>query len=141
MAINLFSEINKEIFYKRQQGYSPFDILKYMQSIEPCLDELLLLNHVARVLKEKGMPFSQKQIKKVFNRIYVLSYHGDKAQAWTFLKSFCSKKLIVFKSEKAHPISNVPSLPLKEIQRSLVINDLTQNHVELIETKKSEVYA
>jgi len=43
MAINLFSEINKEIFYKRQQGYSPFDILKYMQSIEPCLDELLFI--------------------------------------------------------------------------------------------------
>jgi len=114
--MNIFQEFDNNIFFKRQNGYSPRDILKTMQGNEPCLDDLLLLNHLARVCSGKGLPFSQKQIKRLFNEVHRFEFHGNKAEAWTFLKTFCSKKLIIFKSEntkKAVPSQKVPSVTHK----------------------------
>jgi len=110
---NLFKQIDAEIFYKRQQGYTPRDILQYFQTQEPYLDDLLCLTHIARVSQEKGMPFSQKQIKRLFNEIFSLQYHGERKTSWNFLKTFCSKKLIVFKYEKAQPCLKHPSVTHK----------------------------
>ena len=114
--MNIFQEFDNNIFFKRQNGYSPRDIFKTMQGNEPCLDDLLLLNHLARVCSGKGLPFSQKQIKRLFNEVHRFEFHGNKAEAWTFLKTFCSKKLIIFKSEntkKAVPSQKVPSVTHK----------------------------
>ena len=98
--MNIFQEIDSQIFFKRQQGHSPRDLLKFIQSNEPALDNLICLTHLVRVCSERGMPYSRKQIKRVFNDIYQLEFHGNKISAWNFLQKFCSKKLIVFKSEK-----------------------------------------
>ena len=55
MTINL-KLCDENILYKRKQGYTPTQILKYRQSEEPFEEDLISLNHIARVCFENDLP-------------------------------------------------------------------------------------
>jgi hypothetical protein len=91
-----------QIIHKRKMGYSPLEIYKYYQDCEPCLDDLICLAHVVQVCEKAGLPFGKIQVKKVFNKLYRLEFHGSKTDYWNFIAKHCTNKVLVFKTEQSH---------------------------------------
>lgn len=110
---DIFSKIDEIILYKRKKNYSLKEILYFFSQQEPYLDEMLCLVHIVRVCFENNLPFSESQIKRIFNKIYKKEFHGSKQSSWEFLQQWSSNKIIKFKSD---PFLKVASTPQKNKQ-------------------------
>lgn len=130
---NIFRLCDDNIIYKRKTGYSLNEILKFKQSIEPCEDDLLSLNHCVRVCYERNLPYSNKQVRKVFNKVFKQEFHGSGVLSWNFLKQWTGNKMIKFKSEVSF---KAPYSPLEKEHRSPYSTDNGFNGKILTGVKK-----
>ena len=105
--------LREEIIYKRKKGYTLLDICKFNISYNPHLTNLIVLCDTARICFEEGLPFTRKQIKKVFDKYYSKELYGTKQGNLEFINKWSGSKIIKFVTESPQGIKKVPSAPLK----------------------------
>jgi hypothetical protein len=99
-----------QIIHKRKTGYTLKEIHEYYISLNPYLDEIVCLTHVARICSENNLPFTPQQVLKVFNKHYSKDAHGDKRTYLKFINGWTSNKLLVFKTEVSKKVGCRPPI-------------------------------
>lgn len=89
---DIFEHIDNSIICQRKQGTSLPQLLEYMQNQEPLYDPMLCLVHVARVCNQSDQSFTSGVLRREFDKIYRLDWHGKKPGSWKFLKTFAKTK-------------------------------------------------
>jgi len=129
--VNLYSNVDGELERRRKNGDSLQQLQDYFHTQEDGLDSILILNHCVKIAYECGLPYTRKQILKVFNKLYIpitkdfilfekkkYPVQGSKAECLQFLFKFAGRKLISFKVEKVgHIPHSKPVLPLVKPQQ------------------------
>jgi len=108
----------------RKNGKSCFQLFQERQKFEPSEDDMISLNHVVRICRESGLPFTSTQIKRVFLKIYNKDFHGQKLACWSFLKQWSGKKLILFRNVGSRCVKNKQITPqidsMKKVEKFII---------------------
>jgi len=80
MAISNSQAIDKKIIEMRKQKQGLYRIHKWLSQWSDFsqLDEMVVLAHILRVLDQKNMAVSRREVLNCFNKFYNEDYHLDK---------------------------------------------------------------
>jgi hypothetical protein len=96
------------IVVSRKRGESISYLFRQKQVTNICLDDMIILNNIVRVCYKHNVPFTFKDIERLFNKIYRKEFHGSKEANKLFLSQYLKEESNVSKMEASlHETSKI----------------------------------